>query len=151
MIRLAVILLSFLIIAVGLVRAQQSAQMRPGEGGPFSVDSSGNITITPGVGAAILSPGRTLSTGTAPTVTSCGGDPTIAGSDTAGLVTVGATPSTGCVITFTRAYGAAPACLVTWASGPLASMSWTVSTTAITVTQTSTASNRLQYICIGKS
>jgi hypothetical protein len=88
---------------------------------------------------------------TAPALTSCGtGSPSISGTDTSGTVTMG-TSATGCVITFNVAYTAAPTCTVTWRATPLASQSYTVSTTAITTTQTSTSSNLLDYICVGKS
>lgn len=84
---------------------------------------------------------------TAPALTSCGGgSPAIIGDDTAGEVTMGTT-ATGCVITFNKAYAAAPLCTLNWQATPLASQSWTVSTTAITTVQTSTSSNKLNYIC----
>lgn len=86
---------------------------------------------------------------TAPALTSCGGgSPTISGTDHAGTVTMGTT-ATGCVITFATAYLTAPHCTVTWRATPLASQSFTVSTAAITLTQTSTSSNLIDYICFG--
>ncbi len=86
---------------------------------------------------------------TAPAVTSCGGgSPTIFGSDTAGSVVMG-TSATGCVITFNVAYTNAPHCVVTWRATPLATQSYAVSTTAITLVQTSTSSNAVDYVCFG--
>jgi len=85
---------------------------------------------------------------TAPALTSCGtGSPSIIGTDTAGTVTMG-TNATGCVITFNAAYTGAPHCNVTWRANMLASQSYVVSTTAITITQTSTSGNLLDYICV---
>lgn len=87
---------------------------------------------------------------TAPALTSCGTTPAITGTDTAGIVTMG-TSATGCVITFNQAYVAAPFCVVSWIATPLASQSYVTSNTAITLTQTSTSNNKVQYICIGQA
>lgn len=57
------------------------------------------------------------------------------------------TTATGCVITFNQAYVAAPICVVTWQATPLASQSYAISNTAITLTQTSTSGNVIDYIC----
>lgn len=85
---------------------------------------------------------------TAPALTSCGGgSPAITGTDTAGKVTMGTT-ATGCVITFNVAYTGTPYCVVSWIATPLASQSYTTSNTAITLTQTSTSSNIVQYVCM---
>lgn len=86
--------------------------------------------------------------GASPTLSSCGsGTPTITGTDTAGVVTLG-TSATACTITFATAYSSAPACNVTWQSN-LASMSYTLSKTAITLGQTSTSGNLINYECFG--
>lgn len=86
-----------------------------------------------------------------PAVTSCGtGSPTITGSDTAGIVTLG-TGATGCVITFAVAYTGTPYCVVSWIATPLASQSYVTANTAITLTQTSTSGNKVQYVCAGPS
>lgn len=86
---------------------------------------------------------------TAPALTSCGTTPAIVGTDLAGTVTMGTT-ATGCVITFNAAFSVAPVCTVTWIATPLASQSYTTSTTAITLTQTSTSNNVVKYICVGQ-
>jgi hypothetical protein len=87
---------------------------------------------------------------TAPALTSCGTTPSITGTDTAGIVTMGTT-ATGCVITFNVAYTATPFCVVSWIATPLASQSYVTSNTAITTTQTSTSNNKLQYVCVAAS
>lgn len=88
-----------------------------------------------------------ISKGTAPALTSCGTSPTIAGTDTAGRVTEGSV-ATGCVITFNKAFGATPACVVTSEAGLV--FSYTTSTTAITVTNVGALSSTiLNYHCIG--
>lgn len=84
---------------------------------------------------------------TAPALTSCGTTPAISGTDTSGTVTMG-TSATGCVITFNVAYNAAPRCNVTWRATPLASQSYTISASALTLTQTSTSNNLADYTCM---
>lgn len=91
-----------------------------------------------------------VGSGTPPALTSCGTTPSIAGTDVAGIVTMGTT-ATGCVITFNVAYALAPFCVVTWIATPLASQSYVTSATAITTTQTSTSSNKLQYFCAAQA
>lgn len=90
-------------------------------------------------------------TGTAPALTSCGTSPAIVGSDLAGEVTMGTGTPTGCIITFAAAYSSAPFCTVAWQATPLASQSYAVSTTAITLTQTATSSNKANYTCVARS
>ena len=87
---------------------------------------------------------------TAPVLSSCGTSPSISGNDVAGEVTMGTGSPTGCVITFNASYAAAPYCTVTWQNTPLASQSYTVSTTAITLTQTATSSNKVNYHCLAR-
>lgn len=86
---------------------------------------------------------------TAPALTSCGtGSPAITGTDTAGIVTLG-TSATGCIITFNVAYTGTPYCVVSWIATPLASQSYVTASSTITLTQTSTSGNKIQYICLG--
>lgn len=86
----------------------------------------------------------------APTLTTCGTTPAISGTDRAGEVTMGTGTPTGCTITFAVAYAAVPYCTVTWRAN-LASMQYTVTTTAITLTQTATSSNKVDYRCLARS
>ena len=58
---------------------------------------------------------------------------------------------TGCTITFNLAYTSAPFCTITWQGNPLATQNYTVSTSAITLTQTATSSNKVNYTCIARS
>lgn len=93
-----------------------------------------------------------LGNGDLPVLSSCGSTPTLAdgSTDMSGTVTMGTT-ATGCVITFGTPYSVAPACTVTWRATPLASQSYTVSASAITLTQTSTSNNLIDYVCVAKS
>lgn len=94
----------------------------------------------------------TIAGGRTPVLTACitGGTPTLTGTDFAGTIVAGTTASTSCVVTFGTAFLAAPNCLVSWNTGPLAAMSWTTSTTALTITQTSNASSGITYLCTGQ-
>ena len=85
-----------------------------------------------------------------PVLTSCGTGPSILGDDKDGQVTMGTT-ATGCVITFAAAYTATPLCVVIWQATPLASQSYAVSNTALTLTQTSTSSNKVNYHCTAQN
>jgi hypothetical protein len=125
-----------------LLCAQTQVQTVPGSGGPLNFDSAGKAT---------LGTGNLSSTGPAPVLSSCGGgSPAITGSNLAGTVTTGTT-ATGCVITFAQGgFATAPSCVLSPASGVLASFSYTISTTAITVTQTSSSGNTITYVCVGK-
>ncbi len=78
------------------------------------------------------------------------GTPTIAGTDTAGLVTMGASATTATVV-FGSAYGATPNCVVTWqAPGTSATpIGYTITTTRIAITQGATSSNLINYFCVG--
>lgn len=86
----------------------------------------------------------------APTLSSCGTSPSISGSDTAGTVTMGTASPAACIIAFQVAYATAPNCTVTWQSN-LATMQYTISTTAIVLTQTATSSNKVNYMCVAQS
>lgn len=87
---------------------------------------------------------------TPPVLTSCGTTPAITGSDTAGIVTMGTGTPTGCIITFAAAYTAIPYCVVSWIATPLASQSYVTAAASITLTQTATSSNKVQYICFAQ-
>jgi len=83
-----------------------------------------------------------------PTITACGGSPSAArGSDNAGEVTEGTT-ATGCVISFKTAYAAAPFCTVT-SQSQLVSFAYTISTSAITVVNTSASGDKIDWVCFG--
>jgi hypothetical protein len=87
-----------------------------------------------------------------PVLTSCGTSPAIVGDDKDGQVTMGTATPTGCVITFATPYTGNPAlCTVTWQATPLASQSYAVTNTAITLTQTATSSNKVNYHCAAQN
>lgn len=95
---------------------------------------------------------------TVPTCSSnCGtGSPTVVGSDTAGVITLGTTPASGFVVTFNGTWAAAPACVVqsaltTMAVGKIPIAVQTAQTT-MTVTTNGVApatSDKYAYACWG--
>ena len=143
---------SGVILALGLGFAfaqniSKSVQLSQDPTGLVGYDTSNNIYI----------PGHLLTTtrgGPPPTVTgsTCGTTtPSVVGSDFAGVITVGTSATTSCVLTFGTAFVTAPVCLLTPKSAILAALSYATSTTALTITQTSTASNTIAYLCTSSS
>lgn len=101
----------------------------------FTIDGYGHLSIL-GPSAAV------------PAITSCGSSPSAAtGSDTAGQVTEGST-ATGCTITFANVYTAAPFCTVSMQTQQTA-FAYTISTSAIVVTNTSATGDKINWVCIG--
>jgi hypothetical protein len=96
----------------------------------------------------ITNTGHRMGSSTSPVLSSCGTGPTMVGDDAHGEVTAGTT-ATGCTITFSQPYSIAPICTVTWQASPLASQSYAISGTAITLTQTSASNNKIDYVCEG--
>ena len=83
-------------------------------------------------------------------VQSCGTSPTIAGSDSAGIVVVGSGTVTSCTIPFATAFANPPICTANDNSDFLVLKS-SASTTALTLSaQSSFNGDTLSYICIGK-
>lgn len=110
-----------------------------------------------GTGATQLAATQT----TVPTCTSnCGTSPSVVGTDTAGIITMGASgvPASGFVLTFNGTWAAAPACIVQAALGTMAAAKnaavTVTTTTTMTVTTGGTApgtSDKYAYHCIGVS
>lgn len=105
----------------------------------FTLDSTANNSF-------IVSGGAKHS-GSAPTLTSCGGSPSATtGGMLSSSVTTGSA-ATGCVITFPTAFGNTPTCVVT-TQDTTKTFTYTTSTTAITLS-TVVASAVYDYICVG--
>lgn len=144
---------SALILAFGIAfgwaqSANQALQVSQDPTGTIGYDN---------VQGGIYLPGHLLTTtrkGPAPSVTgaTCGTTaPSVSGTDFAGVITVGTSATTSCVLTFGTAFGTAPVCLLTPKSAILAALSYATSTTALTITQTSTANNTIAYLCTSAS
>lgn len=94
--------------------------------------------------------GHVVSSGTTPVASSCGtGSPIPVGTDFAFKITPGAT-ATGCTITFVSPYANAPVCTVDQETMSLVNaLSYTTSTTAVTITQVGAAGSVYDIICVG--
>ena len=76
---------------------------------------------------------------------------TIAGTDSAFVLTGGSTASTSCVATFPTAYLTRPVCTVASETAPgTTTPSYAVSTTAVTITQASGSSNVYDVVCVAQ-
>lgn len=135
--------------------------------GTSTAGNSGNVTIAVGSaggtsGTLNLSLNGQVNTqftanshhnfqGTVPTVSACGTGPSIDSfaSDTSGTVTVGTVAAASCTITFASAYTTWNHCRVT-SQGIVASLAYSYTLSAITVTGTSLVGDLLDYDCDGK-
>jgi hypothetical protein len=93
---------------------------------------------------------------TTPTLTTsgstCGGSTgTVSGTDVSGQIAEGSSASTSCVVTFATPYVTAPECFVSIDNVVDASLKCSASTTALTITKTSNASEKINYLIIGLS
>lgn len=117
-------------------------------------DTNVDLRLTPqGTGVVLaVGPlqfsGHEISTGTNPTLSACGGTPSVntQATDAKGTITEGTT-ATGCVATFATAYATAPDCVVSSPSGS-AFTSYSVSTTALTIVNASASGNKYSYVCV---
>lgn len=138
----------------------QAGRLYFNETGPIYTMTSARtagIVYTAEGGSFQLSTAQT----TAPTCSAnCGTSPSVAGTDTAGIVTMGATgvPASGWVVTFNGTWPAAPSCTVTMALAGMAvgklPLTVVASTTTMTVVTNGTApstSDKYAYTCVGVS
>lgn len=92
--------------------------------------------------------GRIKAVSTAPTLSACGTTPSIAGSDTAGKVTVGSGGATSCTLTFATAYGVAPACSAMNETTEQTMKAVSTTTTLVLSSATDFTSDVVAYQCI---
>jgi hypothetical protein len=90
----------------------------------------------------------------APTLTTssstCGGSTaTVAGTDVSGQIAEGSSASTSCVATFAKAFTTAPECFVSIDNVTDSSLKCATSTTALTITKSSAASEKINYLVVG--
>lgn len=121
----------------------------------FPISPPSADALTPGlldnttIGATTPAPATFTSvkfSGTAPAPTGTGTPTIVATStDTAGEVTAGAS-ATSVIITFSSVKTNAPFCVVT-SQTQLAAFAYTITGTAITITQTATSGNKIDYNC----
>lgn len=117
-------------------------------GGQLAIDNSAIGATTPAPGSfTALSAASVKFTGSAPVPTGTGTPTIAAGStDNAGEVTAGSS-ATSVVITFAGTHANAPFCVVR-SQAQITSFAYTLSTTAITITQTATSANLIDYVCV---
>lgn len=115
----------------------------------------GNVIPALGTFTTVTATGHIHTSTTAPAVSnttanSCGTSAaTIAGTDVAGKVTVGATAGTSCTVTFTTAWTNAPSCHVT--NETTANLARATSTTGtVILAGTFVAGDVLAYSCLGR-
>ena len=118
---------------------------------PTGQPSTGNVYANVESLKAWLFGSNTAHTGT-PALTSCiTGGGTIAGTDSAFILTGGSTSSTSCVATFSTAYAKTPVCTVSSQTAyGTTTASYAVSTTAVTITQASLGSEVYNVICVSQ-
>ncbi len=119
---------------------------------PNGIPGSVNSYITGKVLRSYIFGSGTLHTGT-PALTGCsGGGGTLTGTDYAMILTGGTTATTSCIATFSVAYASVPVCVVSSQTAyATTTPSFTVSTTAVTITQASQASEVYDVICVAKA
>lgn len=96
--------------------------------------------------------GHLVSSGTVPSVSSCGTSPTIDNNSTdlAGKINVGSVTATSCTLTFASAFLNAPACVISSDSTAVTADVSSVSTTAAVFGfSVSLAGGHVWYVCIG--
>lgn len=96
--------------------------------------------------------GRRITGGDTPALSSCGTSPSFIGAanDNTMTIQVGSVAATGCTATFAHAWPTAPSCNVTERTGSITNvLSYTVTTTAVTVTQTGITGDILDVMCTG--
>jgi hypothetical protein len=102
-----------------------------------SLQGTGPFRIVAGMNPAML-------------VQSCGASPTIAGSDSAGIVVVGSGTVTSCTIPFSSPFANPPICTANDNSDFLVLKASATTTALVLSAQSSFGGDVLSYICIGK-
>jgi hypothetical protein len=106
------------------------------------------LTLTPA--GAIFNGHIATATTAVATLSVCGADARLSGSDTAGTIAIGAGHVTACTLTFGIAFAASPTCVANaYAAGPVVIAPSSVSTAAVTfATAGSVAGGKIFYHCI---
>lgn len=116
----------------------------------FLIGSSTSSTVASNA-LGVTRSGHIIASSTSPTLSSCGTGPAMVGSDAWGTVTPGAT-SNGCTVTFQVPYSAAPTCVVSPQTGSVVNtFSYSVTASALTVTETGLGTGKFDFICHGVS
>lgn len=89
-----------------------------------------------------------VTSGTTPTIVTCGIGGTVVGNDTAGRITAGSGLLGSCIMTFAAAFANAPICVVQDET-TLAVLRPSTTTTSLTISATSLTGDKLVYHCVG--
>ena len=141
--------------AISLRKTGVAAQWDIGNNnGPLEIlDGAGNTWFSLGI-TGIITPvgGRFMLGGAAPSMGACGTSPSVAGTSSAGTITIGTGgAATSCAITFAAAWATAPACVSNHQGAILVTRSISTTTTlTIDAATPLTASGKLDYICVGR-
>lgn len=115
----------------------------------LSQDTSGTFSVDTNFG--VYFPGHILSSGAgrpSPSVVGTG-TPSVVGTDTAGTITMGSSATTA-GLTFGQQFLSTPSCTLSWQNN-LTAMTYTLASTIINITQTSTSGNKINYLCFSIS
>lgn len=99
----------------------------------FSLASAGHVTLG----------------GFSPSVSSCGTNPTVQGTDTAGVISVGSGATTACTLTFSVAYPIAPVCVANASINSVAFVNSVSVSSVVWNFSASVESDKVYYLCIG--
>lgn len=109
--------------------------------------SSANGTVLLGV----QNSGHVVSSGTVPSMGTCGISPAVVGTDTAGMITVGSGVVTSCALNFASPWANPPICVESDNSTSVTADVTSISTTVLTIGSSATfGGGTIWYICIGQ-
>lgn len=117
---------------------------------PFDYELTLTSAATSTMVFGIQADGHVVSSGTTPTIVTCGASPSVDGTDTQGVITIGGGVVTSCTLNFANAFGRSPVCIVSDNSTTVsASLGTITNTSAIFNTSATLGGGKLYYICVG--
>lgn len=121
---------------------------------PASAPSDGVVTVSSQTGTITFQAqydGHLVSSGTAPSMGTCGSTPSVIGTDTAGVITVGSGVVTSCTMNFANVWANPPVCVESDNSTAVTGDITTTTTSSITFGFSATlGGGQVNFICIGQ-
>ena len=123
--------------------------------GSIQATGTGNVFVSGNVGIGTTAPTQVLGVNGViahvwgapiPVISACGTGPAVKGTDNAFEITVG-TSATGCTATFAGTYGDAVCTVTNQSVSVVNAMTYTVSATAVTITQANSGGNKIDVYC----
>ena len=123
--------------------------------GSIQASGTGNVFVSGNIGIGTTAPTQVLGINGViahvwgapiPVISSCGTGPAVKGTDNAFEITAG-TSATGCVATFAGTYGDAICTVTNQSASAVNALTYTVSASAVTITQTALGGNLLDVHC----